>query len=425
MKITSFSAICVAVAASLSITLGGFSARRPAEPPTFPGDTPEATLFVSGLEGGSGSTIGPGGALYVTESAAGRVSRVDPRTGTVTTFATGLPKSIPAIGIGGPIDIAFIGAQAYVLVTLVGNDVGGSDAVGIYRIDGPDSATLVADIGEFSVNNPPETAFDVPTGVQYALDFYRGGFLVTDGHHNRVLRVTLERHAGNEYGRVSEFRAFGNIVPTGLAIMGNTVYMAEAGPVPHLPQDGRIVSFGPTSALVTEVAAGAELIVDVEFGRGRTLFGLSQGTFPVGNPAGSPALPNTGALMQANDDGTFSTIVEGLNRPTSLEMIGTSAYVVTLTGEIWKIEDVAGPPYGGADSSATPSPHDMFDVVREYAARRVDDTGRRLWTGGGEGNRAPTPGASSQEPNVGAGTRRLESRVTTWRPSRGLILIHS
>jgi sugar lactone lactonase YvrE len=307
---------------------------------------PVPTLLVSGLEGGSGSTIGPGGALYVTEGAAGRISRIDPQTGEVTTFATGLPTAIPAIGIGGPIDVAFIGAQAYALVTLVGTDVGGSDAVGIYRVDGPDSATLVADIGEFSIQNPPDTEFFVPTGVQYALQTYRGGFLVTDGHHNRVLRVTLERHAGVEYGRVSELRAFGNIVPTGLAVRGDTVYMAEAGPVPHLPQDGKIVSFRPMSPVVTEVASGARLNVDVEFGRGRTLFALSQGLFPVGSPDGSPALPNTGALMRANDDGTFSTIVEGLNLPTSLEVIGTTAYVVTLTGEIWRIADVAGPPYG-------------------------------------------------------------------------------
>jgi sugar lactone lactonase YvrE len=333
MRITMFRGIGLAVMASASMTVAAFQA-------------PETTLFVSGLEGGSGSTIGPGGALYVTESAAGRITRIDPRTGIATTFATGLPKAIPAIGIGGAIDVAFIGTEAYALVTLVGSDVGGSDAVGIYRVDGPDSAILVADIGEFSIQNPPDTEFFVPTGVQYALEAYRGGFLVTDGHHNRVLRVTLERHAGVESGRVSELRAFDNIVPTGLAIMGDTVYMAEAGPVPHLPQDGKIVSFGPRASVVTEIAAGAKLIVDVEFGRGRTLFGLSQGTFPVGNPAGSPALPNTGALMRANGDGTFSAIVEGLNLPTSLEVIGTTAYVVTLTGEIWRITDVAGPPFG-------------------------------------------------------------------------------
>jgi len=92
MRIISFPGICVAVTASLSITAGAFAPRRLAEPMTLPpgggtpGATAEATLFVSGLEGGSGSTIGPGGALFVTESAAGRVSRVDPYTGAVTTF---------------------------------------------------------------------------------------------------------------------------------------------------------------------------------------------------------------------------------------------------------------------------------------------------------------------------------------------------
>src|SRR6266550_2149780 len=110
------------------------------------------------------------------------------------------------VGLGGAMDVAFIGKTAYALVTLVGSDVGGSDVVGIYRVDGPDSFTVVADIGAFALSNPPVTPFDIPTGVQYALETYRGGFLVTDGHHNRMLRVTLD-------GEVTELIAFGNIVP--------------------------------------------------------------------------------------------------------------------------------------------------------------------------------------------------------------------
>jgi hypothetical protein len=93
------------------------------------------------------------------------------------------------------------------------------------------------------------------------------------------------------------------------------------------------------------VAAGSRLLVDVEFGRGRTLYALSQGIFG-GGPAGSPALPNTGALVKVNKDGTFTVVTDGLNQPTSLEFIGNTAYVVTLGGEIWKIEGVSAPPYG-------------------------------------------------------------------------------
>jgi len=302
------------------------------------------TLLLTGLEGGSGSTVGPGGALYVTEGAAGRISRVDPETGDITTFASGLPKSI--VGIGGAYDVAFIGGTAYALVTLVGSDVGGSDIVGIYRVDGPDTFTVIADIGAFSSSNPPKTSFFVPTGVQYALETYRGGFLVTDGHHNRVLRVTLG-------GEVTELIAFDNIVPTGLEVSGDKVYMAEAGPVPHLPEDGKVVSFRPGSPTATEVASGGRLLVDVEYsdvelGRSRNLYALSQGVFPVGAPDGAPALPNTGKLLKVNGDGTFTVVAEALDRPTSLEFIGSTAYVVTLGGEIWKFDSVAGPRYGGS-----------------------------------------------------------------------------
>jgi hypothetical protein len=116
--------------------------------------------------------------------------------------------------------------------------------------------------------------------------------------------------------------------------------MAEAGPVPHLPQNGKVVSFGPRSLSATEVASGAPLLVDVEFGPGNLLYALSQGIFPAGGDPGSPALPNTGALVKANDDATFAVITEPLDRPTSLEFIGNTAYVVNLTGEIWKIDGI-------------------------------------------------------------------------------------
>ena len=316
------------------ITPSVASGRRPCQGPT-------ATLLVTGLDTGlesaKGSTVGPDGALYVTEGVAGRISRVDPQTGERTTFASGLPPAIISIGgafIGGAIDVAFIDNIAYVLVTLVSPDVGGSDVDGIYRVDGPDSFTVVADIGEFNLANPPPTPFDVPTGLQFALQSYRGAFLVTDGHLNRVLRVTLD-------GEITVSIQFDNIVPTGLEVRGNRVYMAEAGPIPHLPENGKVVSFGPNSPTATEIASGAPLLVDVEFGPGNRLYALSQGIFPVGGDPGSPALPNTGSLVMVNGDGTFTVITHPLDRPTSLEFIGNRAYVVTLTGDIWKIDGVS------------------------------------------------------------------------------------
>ena len=44
--------------------------------------------------------------------------------------------------------------------------------------------------------------------------------------------------------------------------------------------------------------------------------------------------------MKVNRHGTFTVIADGLNQPTSLEFIQNTAYVVTLGGEIWKINGV-------------------------------------------------------------------------------------
>jgi len=310
---------------------------------TASADGPSAVLLASGLEGGSGSTVGPDGALYVTERFAGRVLRIDPQTGDVTTFVSGLPPAL--IPVGGAMDVAFIDGTAYVLVTMVGDDmpffpVNNGDIVGIYRVDGPDTVTPVVDIGSYSIANPSQSIVFIPSGVQYAMEAFRGGFLVTDGHHNRVLWANLN-------GEVSEVMAFGNIVPTGLEVWGNRVFMSEAGPNPHLPENGKVVSFGVDSAAAIEVAAGAPLLVDVEFGLGRSLYALAQGHFS-GGPGddGSPADPETGSLVKVNNDGTFTTIVEGLDQPTSLEFIGNTAYVVTLGGEVYKIENVSIAPFG-------------------------------------------------------------------------------
>jgi len=298
--------------------------------------------FVTGLQGASGSTVGPDGALYVTEGAVGEITRIDPWTGEKSTFASGLPASW--IGIGGAVDVAFMDGVAYALVTLVASDLQiifgapANDIVGIYRIDGPAEFTIIADIGDFNLQNPSLSDFFIPTGVQYAMEPFRGGFLVTDGHHNRVLWVQLN-------GNISEFNVFGNVVPTGLEVHGNTVYMAQAGPNPHEPEDGIVWSFGPKDLTPMEVASGGRLLVDVEFGLGRTLYALSQGQWN-GAFAGSPAIPNDGSLLQVNDDGTFTVVASGLNIPTSVEFIGNTAYVVGLAGEIFRIDNVSAPPYG-------------------------------------------------------------------------------
>jgi sugar lactone lactonase YvrE len=313
------------------------AAKRPSHTATV---TELTTFAAPGCTGtcGSGSTIGPDGALYVTDGKGGRVLRVDTRSGAVTTFAAAFPLLNTPPGIGGAIDVAFVDHTAYVLVANVGPFFGEPDEIaGIYRVRRNGSVVPVADIGTWSTENPPDTDFVLPGGVQYALEPFRGGFAVTDGHHNRVLYVRAD-------GQVRELLAFGNVVPTGLAAAGRTLFIGQAGPVPHLPEDGKVVALTPPSGTPVQIASGAPLVVDVELGPDHRLYALSQGIWdlpPLPSNAGAPASANTGSLTRVDHHGRLTLIAGSLDRPTSVAFSRNSALVVTLTGKVLRIDGIA------------------------------------------------------------------------------------
>ncbi|KHL10551.1 hypothetical protein CLV56_1954 [Mumia flava] len=296
------------------------------------------TEFGTGLA--SGSAIGPDGALYVTDPNAGSVLRIDRRTGATRTYADGLPTQV--LGIGGAMDLEFVGRTAYVLVTLVGGDLAGTPigdrTVGLYRLGRDGRFRVFADVGTWSEEHPPVTDSFITTGLQYALERRGDGFLVTDGHHNRVLRV-------GPRGHVSEARAFGNVVPTGLEVVGPVVLTSQAGPIPHDPEDGRVVATFRRHRAPVEVARGASLLVDVELDPRAGLYALSQGRWD-GASEGSPASPSTGRLVRVGWRGDLVPVTDGdgdeivLDRPTSLELVGSTAYVVGLAGTVVTIDNL-------------------------------------------------------------------------------------
>ncbi len=320
--------------------------------------TPKVTTLAAFVNGpcfddicGSGSTVGPDGALYVTDSTRGRIRWIHPRSGKVKTYADGLPRQIEGVIGGGAADIAFRGGTAYVLVTgvskfwteLVGS-TNAPAAEGIYRLDrvgkGTTRTTLIADLYTWSEAHPPVSPnFFVPGGYTYSMMTYRNGFLVADAHHNRILRVRLN-------GGISVFEDFAkNVVPTGLDRIGRrTVLVGQAGPVPHTPKTGRAFALRPGGRM-ERLAAGAPLLVDVEVGPQHRLYGLAQGNWPYEGQAGKegfPAKPNTGHLMLANNHGTFKSVVSGLDRPTTFEIIGGTVFVVTITGKVLRISGLGG-----------------------------------------------------------------------------------
>jgi hypothetical protein len=95
------------------------------------------------------------------------------------------------------------------------------------------------------------------------------------------------------------------------------------------------------------VAHGASLVVDVEIGSGGTLYALSQGQWDE-VAEGSPASPDTGRLVRADWNGALSPVVDAageeivLDRPTSLELVDDTAYVVGLAGTIVMVDHLSG-----------------------------------------------------------------------------------
>jgi hypothetical protein len=164
---------------------------------------------------------------------------------------------------------------------------------------------------------------------------YKGGFVVTDGHHNRVLPATLD-------GTITEIATFTNLVPTGLEVRGSHVWITQAGPVPHVPETGRVLELDRRSG-PTVVAKGASLLIDVELGPRHQLYALSQGQWN-GVAEGAPALPNTGRLERVTRSGGLEPVTDGngnavvLDRPTSMEFVGGTAYVVSLSGDVYTVD---------------------------------------------------------------------------------------
>jgi len=87
------------------------------------------------------------------------------------------------------------------------------------------------------------------------------------------------------------------------------------------------------------------MLVDVERGPGGKLYALSQGQWDrVGE--GSPALPNTGRLVIVERDGSLTPVVDRhgrelvLDRPTSMEFVGNTGYVVSIGGNVYRIRNL-------------------------------------------------------------------------------------
>lgn len=305
------------------------------------GDTDEvlvSSLTTTLLDGqGTGSTIGPDGALYVSKNVDGTVQRVDPATGAATLAGSGLPKRV--IEIGGAMDVAFLDGRAYALVSIAGKNAEAPDAVmGVYRLGDDGTFSLFADLGSWSEAHPPvDTDWFLSQGVQYAMTVWDGTLVISDAHLGRLLQVDAA-------GAINELMAFESTdaVPIGLTVRDGELLVATAGPVPHRPDTSviRVVADGAMGEEAgrwsTDYEGNLGLLIDIATADDGTLYGLLQGHWD-GGEEGSPAAPNTGALVRVDDARHFEVVADHLNQPTSLAISGSTAFVATNVGTLLKV----------------------------------------------------------------------------------------
>jgi hypothetical protein len=275
----------------------------------------------------------------------GRISRVDPDTGARTTVADGLPSNA-SVEMGeavGPTDVAFIGDQLYYLQTHGGEDWGFPDnPTGVYRVEDDGDVTLIADIGKFNIDDPvPDVTDGVqqdiePGGNPYLMTVRNGAFYVVDGNQNQIMRITT----GGSITRIATFD--GHPVSTGITFpeSGGPFYVSYLGQGPFLPANGKVVTVPASGGAPTEIASGASMLTDVQFGPDGELYALQfNDTVAAGEAFFAPG---TGRVLLVNDDGTFSPIVTGLSFATAMTFDDDTAYISNFgigPGSIIKVEN--------------------------------------------------------------------------------------
>ena len=370
--------------AALAVAMGAAFAAAPASAKE-PGASAGAAL-TTGLLSPRGMKLGPDGMLYVAEAGTGgdtvatidgaqshsgftgRISKVDPATGARTTVIDKLPSNVGPQGDAvGPADVAFIGLQLYYLQTHGGAVYGFPDnPTGLYRVVGSGTAQLIADIGQFNVDNP---VCDVKDGVQhviepggnpYSMMVSDGAFYVVDGNQNQVMRITT----GGAITRVTEFP--GHPVTTGIARSGGSgpLYVSTLGQFPFTPADGTVNRVGLPSGSRTKVAGGVSSLTDVEFNAGGQLYALQFGDQATDPGAPAPWQFFSGKILKVDTaTGAMTPIVTGFMFPTSLIFVGDTAYVsdggVSIPGladgKIWQIENFSSVTPPAPEPTAAPT----------------------------------------------------------------------
>jgi DNA-binding beta-propeller fold protein YncE len=326
---------------------------------------PTVTQVMGALDNPRGLAFGPQGALYVAEAGrggqgpcvsiggiqfcygpSGAVSRL--WMGVQERVASGLPSIAqvgnPTIPDGtraeGPNDITMLGVGSAEVTIGLERDpaVRGlfpefASLGRLVHVPASGEWRFVADLAAYEqANNPDQALYSpfpgggLPDSNPYGLLEEPEGSIVADAGGNDLLRIDAN-------GEISVLAVMppvpaardGSSVPTSIAVgPDGAYYVGQLTGAPFV--DGAASIYRVLPGEVPQVfLTGFKAIIDIAFDEEGNLFVLQHATGPTG-------LLGPGKLIRVTPDGTRTTVLEGLTRPTSVAVGPDGAVYVTNNG---------------------------------------------------------------------------------------------
>lgn len=318
------------VGVSVALATAGMSAPAMAQEGSDEGGI---TTIAAGLSNPRGFDWAPDGSLYLAQAGWGgdnHVALMDGFTvdngltssvgmvtdGCVTPAATGVPSVYwhEAGWIWGAMDVAFLGDQAYVLLSGSGPAwYSPANRSGVYRLEGDGSLTLVGDVSTWSrANLPTEIPPDfTPDGSLFDLEAANDSLLLTEAVGGQLVRVTPD---GTTTTVVD--MSVGHLVPTGIALdaEGNA-FVGHLTAAPYVDGASKVVKVAPDGT-VADHWTGLTVVTDVALGPDGVLYATEMATGNSGEDYGLPA--GSGRIVRQTGPDSSEAVVTDLAYPVQI-----------------------------------------------------------------------------------------------------------